>query len=76
MIGWTPEQIEQRNEQYRRQEMSNIKATQYNLSALENGQWSFKMMHFSKEHLENIGKSWVDGGMCDGYTVVEVQRYW
>lgn len=76
MIGWTPEQIEQRNEQYRRQEMSNIKTTQYNLSALEDGKWSFKMMHFSKDHLEKIGQSWVDGKMCDDYKVVEVQRYW
>jgi hypothetical protein len=73
MIGWSLEQIKQRNEQYRKVEMSNTNKILYRLEALDDSGWEFKMIHHDYLHLEEVGMKWVAGKFCSGYTIKEVR---
>jgi hypothetical protein len=71
VIGWTPEQIAQRNTQYRRQEMSNNMPV-YRLEALDDSGWEFKMQGRDYLDLVSVGDKWVAGKFCTEYRITQI----
>jgi hypothetical protein len=75
MVGWSTEQIAQRNEQYRRMEMSNKNSNKplFRLEALDDSGWQFKMLGSDYLALEQVGMKWVAGKFCTEYSITEVK---